>query len=309
MKHCSEDFVPPFVRFTPRTMKMRECTVRTPGPKWASLRYFVDTESGSFRVKEFFLDWFFIGFPKCLLKDFSSSYSETSSVKGQGTVAFIGLNYRGNLSLSATILGTQVEIESPPGSMSQEDLSDLFLDLGYSSDDYVRLSGVPFAERSFFVRNPVSGWYEEERINRLRWQSLRMSVRSPLDDNFDNVSVGIHPQEPDHNISVIASDDFSRVIWLESAHRLSSLTHPYYRVRRGTGFYDKEFRQDGFTAIARSASGPSVIQYSAGDFVRTCAFSPGLRCNEESFALSPQSVKEFCESLLEKIRTAVSKSC
>ncbi|MEM3676428.1 MAG: hypothetical protein QXV22_05165, partial [Thermoplasmataceae archaeon] len=200
MISCDESYDTPFVRFLPSTLSFSDCSVRPAGQRWATLRYHIDLEPGRFRVKEFFMDWFFPGFPKCLLKDFSSSYSEVQTVVEQGRVGFMGLNYRGKLSLSATILGTQVEIEAPSASEGEEGLRKIFRDLKPSTSDTKRLLGVPYAERSFFTHNPPAGWYEDERISRLKWESFRLNLTSPRGDIFNVASLGILHSDPDHLI-------------------------------------------------------------------------------------------------------------
>ncbi len=92
-----------FVRYVPLTLKSSDATYRKGEFKWPTFRYIRNLDGRKFRVKEFFLDWFSLGFPKSLISNLTRTFSEIESVQSGDCVFFIGKNYRGMESASSYI--------------------------------------------------------------------------------------------------------------------------------------------------------------------------------------------------------------
>ena len=57
----------PFIPIVPENIRASSLGLRIRDEKWPTLRYFIDYGNHRIRIKEFFMDWFFTGFPKSLM--------------------------------------------------------------------------------------------------------------------------------------------------------------------------------------------------------------------------------------------------
>jgi hypothetical protein len=159
----------PFVAWIPSSHVFRHFTVRNDGKKWNTIRYFVEINGREIRVKEFFMDWFFPGFPKSIMDTLYSTYSPVTALERDGRLLFLGTNYKGNPAASGYLDGTTVEIESLSGE-AMEEMTELFFDLAADPDDEASKCDMPFHERSFFSAGHQGAWFEDNRISRMSWK-------------------------------------------------------------------------------------------------------------------------------------------
>jgi len=268
----------PFPRLEPENLFSREISLRPEGKKWTTLHFIIEYSGARYRVKEFFLDWFFLGFPKSLMRDFANTYSKIEDAEINGYDVFLGRDYKDLPSLSAFVHGTQVEIETISG--EQGKLMDVFADLRVNISDLERLRKMQFTDRSFLARGGNDHWFEGKRISRMKWQrSQKMAIN--LNDTVMNGSgIGILLQDSlMHRIMILENGDFSRCVWIEMVDRRIGIEHPFYVLRKGDYLFNtfKEAKsQDDFTIMGRIGHGPWVAQKTSFSEVVTIAFSPGF---------------------------------
>ncbi len=272
----------PFVRIEPRDLNPISISFRAEGEKWASLRFFIEIDGESYRVKEFLLDWFFLGFPKSLMRDFANTYSDITEFEVNGIPVFQGKDYKGLNALSSFVHGTQVEIETT--STDQARLNEVFADLFPDAADLERLSEWQFPDRSFLARVKRRDWFEEERVSRMHWQrsdsgctDIDGTVLHPSGSGV--LSIG----SLEHQIMILEENDYSRCVWIETVDRGISISHPFYTLRNGKYLYNTFSRENeigGRLELSRKEYGPWLIQFISGEEVQTFAFSPGFKLQD-----------------------------
>lgn len=285
----------PFPLIRPEKLKYRDISLRIDDEKWTTLRFIVKYKGKTFRVKEFFLDWFFTGFPKSLLKDFSSTYSSVRDITVHGFRIFCGKNYRRNDSASAYIYGTQVEIDSAEES-DLDDFEAIFLDMLKDLPDPGKLSHMQFPERSHFARGYRSTWYEEERISRLNWYRTPRDMFQMPGHSVRACGIGLLKRNPMEQIILILEENqWKNVIWIESVEKNTELEHAFYRIRTGDGFYDFSSSADdrNMTLIFRRNSGPGIVRMETGDRIFTVGFSPGFSLEDMTYVTENMGALEL----------------
>lgn len=122
----------------------------------------------SIHIKEFFMDWFYYGFPKNQMISVSSFYGAVKRRKlilnDETYPLFTGKDYTGKMSSCVFIEGTCLEIRHP-----ETQISELvnFLEHMYAVS---RPENKPFFKKSFYCNPPGTVfWFEEERMSRLKW--------------------------------------------------------------------------------------------------------------------------------------------
>lgn len=120
------------------------------------------------RVKEFFMDWFYYGFPKSQMISAGDFYGTVEhrkvTVRGQVYPLFTGKDYSGSMSSCIFVEGTCLEIRHPLNEIN--DVIHFLEHMNPLSTPFVSA----FYRRSFYCNAPSTVfWFEEERINRLKW--------------------------------------------------------------------------------------------------------------------------------------------
>ncbi len=120
------------------------------------------------RVKEFFMDWFYYGFPKSQMLSASDFFGtvERGKVKRKGETypLFTGMDYSGSISSCIFVEGTCLEIRHPKGKM--DDVISFLEHMNPLSRPFLSA----FYARSFYCNAPGTVfWFEEERMNRMKW--------------------------------------------------------------------------------------------------------------------------------------------
>ncbi|MGC8645013.1 MAG: hypothetical protein ACP5UO_01935 [Thermoplasmata archaeon] len=255
----------PFIIFTSKGFEILNATFRPEGEKWSTVRFESKVHGKRVRVKEFFLDWFYQGFPKSLMDSFVSTYSPVNSLRFGDSVFFYGKDYRGEHAASAFISGTQIEIEGE----SRESVIDMSMEIAPLGDE-IRFRRLPFHSRSFFARGGRPDWFEERRVASLEW--------SPMADNLwmgslrgDSQGILNENGRAVHRISILSEDYMKRVVWVDCL--VKERGDSAYRLRKGGNFYNRYVETDGLLAI-REPDGPAMFQTVVENNVVTVSFSP-----------------------------------
>ncbi|MEM0133692.1 MAG: hypothetical protein QXU18_00475 [Thermoplasmatales archaeon] len=257
----------PFLIFIPDGLELENLTYRNEGRKWSTLRFECVIDGERLRVKEFFLDWFYPGFPKSLMKSFVSSYSSLDSSLVKDWIVFFGTNYKGKYASSSFSLGTQVEVEGG-STFHVKRLSEMmvppFLD--------EKFKNFPFYKRSFFANKGDPEWFEEKRIRNLTW--------GPPSDDFcinslciDSIGIFKKANYSLETVFTFSEDYYKRAAWVDIAKSGGKAEHLVYELRKNGNFFD-EFEEGEKTIAFRRENGPTIARFERGDFVITVSLSP-----------------------------------
>jgi hypothetical protein len=274
-----------FLFFTPKNIEITDISFRNEGRKWSTLRFVCDVGGERARVKEFFLDWFYSGFPKSLMQSFVSSYSPVEMKnRGEG-VSFFGRNYKNKDASSSFFLGTQVEVEGDSMDTVKRVTDDLHAP--FLIDKFKHLS---FVDRSFFARGGKPEWFEEERITRMEWRKLEGET---LGDSLRTDSEGVLRCDGNvaERIVIISEPYFRRVIWVDSAIPDSQVGNLFYELRESNGLFIVRKMGHGIMADA-GRMGPAIYQEKKDGNITTITFSP-LFSYSEINSLLPQLEWKF----------------
>lgn len=283
-----EQFCLPFLTYTPKTREAYDISVRIHDRKWPTLRYSVKLSGKEIRVKQFFMDWFFPGFPKSLLKDFASGYSNIRSRTVRDYSLFLGRNYRKKDAASAWLHGTTVEMESH-SNVSDDEYENLLLDITASPPNPGRLIKYQFPDRSHFAKGYEGDWYEDQRVGRLAWRRTGKDSLTINNHRFQASGLGYAQVNGNtHEILLFQEDDYSRAIWIELTTKEIGLEHAVYDVRKGEGFFDTEVKlaEDKGILVFRKPLGPAVVRVDLASHILTSGFSPGLGLEDLSAFIS-----------------------
>ncbi len=269
----------PFIPVIPQGIKASSISLRLDGEKWPTLRYFIDYNGHKIRIKEFFMDWFFTGFPKSLMSSFVNAYSDVSLSLANGMHIYSGRNYRNRDSASVYYHGTTVEAESLQ-SMNHGEFVALFTDSMAPLDEgFGYVNGLRFHERSFFASGHQGQWFEDQRIARLAWHhGTSQPLVLPDGETLDSSSFGIMGgKSGNHCIAVFQQNSFDGVIWLESVPAGSKIPHAYYELRNGHGIFNEFPDFSGSChAMLMEPDGPQVAQFVHDGRIITAAFNSGI---------------------------------
>jgi hypothetical protein len=272
----------PFPRVEPVDMVPSDISFRPEDTKWCSIRFTVEHNGVEYRIKEFFLDWFFLGFPKSLMRNFVESYSKIIDQEINNVIVFIGNDYKGMYALSSFVHGTQVEIETQYH--NPKDIAEVFSNLRVNGSDLQRLNGLQYIDRSFFAKGRHDDWFEGERISRVHWQRsehrpLVINGRILSPSGLGSLSTG----EKEQRILVLEEDNFYRCVWVEITDSEIDIPYAFYKLRPGKYLYDnfsKGEDAEKMTKLFRRNSGPSVVQFEYSGKVVTIGFSAGFSEND-----------------------------
>lgn len=288
----------PFVVIRPSRMKYRDISIRVHDMRWPTLWFVMKHNHREFRVKEFFLDWFFPGFPKALMRDFASTYSKVVSFYAGGYKVFLGKDYHAHDSASAFVHGTQLEVVCREGA-SEDSFKDIFDDLLHERVDPLPLADHQFPDRSHFAKGYEGTWYEEQRVSRLDWfrtprKIFWMPGHELRASGTGRTSVGGKTQE----MFILEEREYRNAIRIEISDENIELEHANYNIRKGDGFYDVTVGPEGkdYQIVFRSEDGPGILNFIKEHRVWTVGFSPGFSMDDiEQFAASSDNLIAFLE--------------
>ncbi len=247
--------------YLPQSCELNDFSFREEGEKWSTLRFVCDYKGIKYRFKEFFLDWFYTGYPKSLMKNFMETYSRIIFKKIGEFNVFFGLDYKNLHAASIYHKGTQIEIEAL-NNYKMEDFEALISELSEYENE--KLINSPFHIRSFHARSKKWDWFEEKRIALANWHLLP--------DKFGpyNVSIGeLRDTKGRIEFFIFSNADFSDVMWLEMVDTNIGIENAYYKFRKVTGIYNEIF-ESGLTVFGiRNPLGPAIMQIRSEDKVIT----------------------------------------
>lgn len=276
----------PFLIFIPDEIPIAKPTYRVPDEKWATLRFECSLGGERLRVKEFFLDWFYPGFPKSLMDSFISTYSAVESSTLRDRVIFYGKNYKGKEASSSFCMGTQIEIEGE-SRKNVVKLSEM-MTAPFVGEKFRRY---PFFKRSFFANGGKPEWFEEARISNLSWGALEREIwgGSLLSD-----SLGIYRDAGRivQMILVLSEDYYKRAAWVDITNKESRRPHLVYEFRKGGNFFDV-FEETDVALAFRGDAGPTIARSDLGNFVATVSLTPLFKL---------QDARSTVKSLIEGVR-------
>ncbi len=266
---------PQFVRFLPGRLEPIDLSTRNLSGQRQTLRFYVSMHGRIFRVKEFFMDWFYPGFPKNLMASFQKTYSEVVSEPVAGGVLFMGNDYRGLSSCSITLMGTQIEVESSSPAHSQH-FRNLISDLVPVDGDLERVKRLAYTKRSFLAGGGSGDWYEDARISRMKWVDMGRYELGFLPGSLLVSAAGflVSGNEITHAIIVMESPDLSESSWIDIGLGKSGSGVGQYRFREEIGIFN-QFEFSGIQVMRRHPMGPALARVQAGDYVVTASFFPG----------------------------------
>lgn len=225
-----------------------------------SLKLVMETEYGQIRIKEYFMDWFYYGFPKNQMKSAVDYYGMESirNVKFQGVshLMFSGLDYKGNFTSTIFIGGTLLEFRhsSELGALPGKILQGL-KQINKVSNSFMDSS---------FICNYWTGdsWFENNRIASLKWRKL--SGESLFDYKPDSVG----SLERMHKISILKNNN-GEFLWVDISRKNTGIKNLRYRFSRGGNIFKitKSSGSSFFGSI--SEYGPYLYQTEDQNFVYT----------------------------------------
>ncbi len=267
--------LPPFVRFLPERLEPTDLSIRNRAGERPTLRFFVSMHGRMFRVKEFFMDWFYPGFPKNLMASFQKTYSDVVSEPSRGGILFMGNDYRGLSSCSINLMGTSIEVESssPAHALHFRKLMD---DLVPVDDDVARIRQLGYSRRSYLAGGGAGNWFEDRRVSSVKWMDLDHNALKPLQENLHAAAagIGLAGDRIEQAIIVLESPDLRKSAWIDIVMEGAEIAHGLYRFRKEPGIFDHfEFSQEQL--MMRKGTGPALARVRAGDFIATMSFFPG----------------------------------
>ena len=275
----------PFIPVVPMDLRASSISLRIHDEKWPTLRYSIDYGNHRIRIKEFFMDWFFTGFPKALMSSFADAYSKVSFSASGAMQIYSGKNYRNSDSASVYYHGTTIEAESS-NSMKHEEFVELFTgSMAGLDESFCQVNEMRFHERSFFASGHHGQWYEDERIARLSWQSgTSERIVLPDGENLDSSSFGkINNESGAHCIAIFQNNAFEDVLWLEAAPCATKIPHAYYKLRKGEGLFNEFVHlTENCNAMLMQPNGPQVMQFTHNGRIITAALNSGIQFRIQS---------------------------
>ena len=244
-----------FAAFFPMGYEVKNISARHHDALWPTIRYeFSGDLSG--RAKQFFMDWFYYGFPKNLMSSLVDSYSRVEVGMGRNLV-YYGRDYRGIDAATTSVNGTHIEVEFFAG--DRKDQEAFMNSLSAGSGDLQKVSGLRYHERGFHTMGNSGQWYEDVRISRLRWV--------PMDDpqeSFGNAFRGssegslVQDGKTVQRYQVYQESNFRRVISVDVWKRDTTVEHVRYRLRKGGQFFDIQIEKPALT-LYKSSFGPAIM--------------------------------------------------
>lgn len=267
----------PFPPLLPITLDVQNLSIRDIPGKRKTLRYFVELNNKTFRIKEFFMDWFYTGFPKSIMKSLMSLYWTAEVHEEDGLIWYYSKNYKGNDSVSLYLNGTTVEIECYEPALPNE-FGSIIHD--FNRERYLtgRFIWMGFARRSFLAEHRDSSWWEDERISSISWNDVN------VEDVFRLGSSALRPKTDGYrkgddgsvlDVLILSEPYFRKVVWIETIDEWSNIPQGIYKFRNETGLFDTIIGEEA-NVFHRSPLGPSVIRYTDKGVVATISFSPGF---------------------------------
>lgn len=253
-------------------------SVRHDDARWPTLRFDFSGEVSG-RVKEFFLDWFYTGFPKNMMSSLVDSYSTVRIIHGIHEY-FHGLDYKGIEAATAFMSGTCLEVEFSSGKSEQiRRFMSSFRQVATADDKPVECR---FHRLGFHTSGHSGDWFEDRRVARLKWEDLDSSIRVGS-HHLEGSSTGslYFGNTPVHRYSVFQEGCFLRTLTVDLWNPFSDLEFLGYRLRDGGNFLRLMAKtSDGSPVLSLTDSGPGLAGVKSETANGVVAFSLGFTVDE-----------------------------
>jgi len=208
--------------------------------------------------KQFFMDWYYYGFPKNLMKTSSSSYSNlwrsVVELDGKYKPLFYGNDYRGRYAASFSTSGLTVEMRS------NKDFSEKVREI--LEGIRVKPLNEKFYRLSFYAGKKMSGWFEEERIGNMEWQD---SKEERIGDYYPDSS-GTFGNLERIDIYRNVEGDY---LWVDRALKNTGIKNLYYSYDREGNLFTEVSKFNEWSLYLLSESGPAIIRRENSDRICT----------------------------------------
>lgn len=289
----------PFPVLFPESLNMHDVSVRDRSEERKTVKFFISSGEKEFRVKEFFMDWFYTGFPKSIMRNLVEFYGPSSCFIDEKKIWFYGKNYKGNDSASMYISGTTVEIECYQEAKA-DDFRSVIADLQFRPSINDRFRDMGFSGRSFLASGNSGSWWEDQRISTFKWMDIESIREDPV--HFGSLiprTRGLKMGEDGsrERILILAEPYFERVVWIDVIDSWSEIKYGAYNFREIDGLFDTFLRERGII-YHRSPVGPTVIQKKDELLTVTVTFSPGISLEDiVSFDTKLDTIVQFVDNL------------
>lgn len=266
----------PFMPFLHDRERVLDLSVRNSMQQRPTLRYFIQSSGKKYRIKELFMDWFYTGYPKSLMKSLVETYGNFETCQKQEFQIFYGKNYKGNDSISFYSYGTSVEVECLQNATIGE-FEEIALEMRFGTFMKEKFKRIGFRERSFLARGGSEDWWEGKRISSMKWVDLNPDRNSDIIRGLSPFSTGfyIDGNKPGLRTVIFSDYYFNKAVWLEIFDPLSKMLHGAYNFRKTSGLFNYFDDKKGLLCF-RSPEGPAAFQARIGRNLVTLAFSPGF---------------------------------
>ncbi len=249
----------PFVCFLPPE-EIDKISVRYSYITPVSVKIQFTHDNNRFIMKQYFMDWFYYGFPKNQLRSAVDFYGDMNrnviSKNGMKYEAYSGPDYRGLNCSTTFIYGTCIEMNHPPGEMK----SAIFILEHMEPINFRKLN---FLESSFYAnyKGPLS-WFEEERIARLFWRKT--------DDlhiwDYSGDATGL--MKNTHRITILRNT-LNEYMWIDVAAKGTGIKNLRYNLSREGNIFTLSKRTENEFYGSVSPEGPFIMQRESQKFYFT----------------------------------------
>jgi hypothetical protein len=226
-------------------------TIRDPADRHTTVIQRFRHEGLEISVKSFFMDWFYYGFPKNMMKTASDYFSDAQpfelNFEGNRYNAFFGDDYRNRKTICAYIDGICIEVRVEKGD------PELAKNIFKNAKKVKTTNLMSFMERSFYAtyRGPYT-WFEDERIGRLSWKPLEAENIG----EFSPDSVGNLPGL--HKLSIFVNKR-NEYLWLDVAVRGKGLRNLSYRFNFSGSIFKERVKMNRWRVGILSQHGPAIM--------------------------------------------------
>jgi hypothetical protein len=257
--------------------------------KHPTLKFFFTIDGYECTVKEFFMDWFYYGFPKNHMKTsvqyFGPEQVDSINIHNCNYNIFTGKDYSNRNSSTIFLNGTCMEIVYPENAY-------------YKIVKMLQSVQLPsYKETSFFDSTfygsikPPYFWFENERIGRLRWESYTGNRIG------DYVMDSCGTMENFHKITIFRNT-LNEFLWVDVSKRNSKFKNLWYNMFRKGNIIKFLKRCKDWNMGFVTETGPYICQMQDNEYNYTITIpritESGLSPDETLCALIESlNLKEF----------------
>ena len=212
-------------------------------------------------IKEFFMDWFYYGFPKNHMKSSNEYFGKETiqeiEIDGIKRTLFTGIDYENSYSSCLFLNGTCLEIRHNRSSL--EDVIEIIKTLKEVNSS----KKSNFLSRSFYANPPGEVfWFEETRISRIKWKTINdQSI-------FDSRSFDLGFLNNDQKL-IIFENSQGDYVFIDMSKNTKLVKNLRYSFKGTAPIFVKVERGRDYIMGIISEFGPMVYQFFQKDFSLT----------------------------------------